>query len=64
MTYEEAVNLVSYKNYCTCGGFACGLNGRDPRHPHMEWCPQLAEFEEREAALERGSEAGKGRGGV
>lgn len=51
MTYDEAVNLKSYKNYCNCGGYA-GLSERaKSSHPHMTWCTQYAEFEERAAAI-------------
>jgi hypothetical protein len=46
MTREEAQKLVTFKHYCTCGGYAHALNGRDPRRPHMDWCPQLKEYNE------------------
>lgn len=29
--------------YCTCGGYAWSMNGRDPEQPHMEWCPKFDE---------------------
>lgn len=35
---------TTFKNYCTCGGFAWTMNGRDPANPHMAWCPQLDEY--------------------
>lgn len=54
MTYEEANNLKTFKNYCTCGGYAASMNGRDKRHPHMDYCPQRPEFEQWQAALESG----------
>jgi hypothetical protein len=54
MTYEEAVALKTFVNYCNCGGFAASMNGRNPKHPHMSWCAQYAEWEEYQAALERG----------
>lgn len=46
MTHEEAIALNSFKNYCTCGGFATGMNKRDPSNPHMPWCPQIKEWKE------------------
>lgn len=55
MTYEEAMSLKSFKDYCTCGGYAHSINGRNPRRPHMTWCPQAAEYEEYQTALEQGS---------
>lgn len=33
-----------FRNYCTCGGFAWTMNGRNPEQPHMAWCPQLTEY--------------------
>ena len=55
MTYEEAVNLKSYKNHCDCGGYAHGMTDRSKSiHPHMLWCYQYAEFEERAKALRDG----------
>jgi hypothetical protein len=51
----NAVKLNSYRNYCTCGGFAGpGMNQYaydHPEHPHRMDCAQYAEFEERAAAL-------------
>lgn len=44
MTLEEATALKSFKHYCTCGGFASSMNGRDPADPHMHWCPQDQEY--------------------
>lgn len=46
MTFKEANELKSFKNYCTCGGFAWQMNGRPERRPHMEWCPQASEYNE------------------
>ena len=54
MTYEQAINLKSFKNYCQCGGYACDLNGRDPEQPHMNWCPQLSEWLEWKSAIAAG----------
>ena len=33
----------TYDSYCTCGGYAWSMNGRDPKQPHMGWCPQYDE---------------------
>lgn len=44
MTHDEAVNLKTFKHYCTCGGFAWNLNGRPKEQPHLAWCPQLEEY--------------------
>jgi hypothetical protein len=52
MTHEEAKNLKQFKHYCTCGGFAVSMNGRDERHPHLDYCPQREEFEEWRTAIE------------
>lgn len=52
MTLDEAKNLKSYDHHCTCGGYAASMNGRDPRHPHMDWCPQRQQFEQRAALIE------------
>ncbi len=52
MTHEEAKNLKQFKHYCTCGGYAANMNGRDERHPHLDYCPQREEFEEWRAAIE------------
>lgn len=46
MTYDEAKNLKSFKNYCNCGGSAWNMNGRNPARPHMSWCPQIEEYNE------------------
>lgn len=43
MTKEQAQNLKTFKNYCTCGGYAWSLNGRDKDNPHLYWCPQKGE---------------------
>ena len=53
MTREDAINLKSFRNYCTCGGYA-GLSERaQSRHPHLDWCPQRDEWEEWKAAMEQ-----------
>jgi len=54
MTYEEAINLKTFKHYCMCGGFAWSMNGRNEEQPHMEWCPQLEEYIEYRQALKKG----------
>jgi DNA-binding ferritin-like protein len=46
MTYDEAKNLKSFKNYCNCGGAHWNMNGRNPARPHMSWCPQIEEYNE------------------
>jgi len=43
----------SFKNYCTCGGYAWQMNGRPEAQPHMEWCPQRQEYAEWWAAKQR-----------
>lgn len=53
MTYEEAKNLKSFKNYCTCGGFAGMSERAKSRHPHLEYCPQRTEWEAWKAAMEK-----------
>jgi len=52
MSPQDAVSLKSFKHSCTCGGFACSMNGRNPRQPHMDWCPQAAEFAEWRVAMD------------
>jgi len=37
---------VSFEYGCMCGGYAWRMNGRDPKQPHMDWCPQHAEYAE------------------
>ena len=54
MTKDEAKNLKTFKNYCICGGFAGMSERAKSRHPHMEWCPQIEEWEEWKAAMESG----------
>lgn len=44
MTKEEAQNLKSFNQYCTCGGFAHSMNGRLKSNPHMQWCPQKEQY--------------------
>ena len=51
MTKEEAENLKTFDNPCTCGGFAWQINGRKQEQPHMNWCPQYDEYEEWYQAL-------------
>ena len=52
MTREYALTMRAYKHYCNCGGYA-GLSERSKsRHPHMDWCPQREEWEERQALIE------------
>lgn len=46
MTREEALELTTFDHYCTCGGFAWSMNGRDPADPHMSWCPQREQYNE------------------
>ena len=46
MTREEALNLVAFKNYCTCGGYAWRMNGRPESQPHMTYCEQYDEYGE------------------
>jgi hypothetical protein len=36
--------LISFGNYCTCGGYAWQMNGRPEAQPHMAWCPQMEEY--------------------
>ena len=53
MTHDEAKALKSFKHYCNCGGFAASMNGRNPDHPHLSWCPQLEEYEVWWAAMNK-----------
>jgi hypothetical protein len=46
MTKEEAEKLVTFQNYCTCGGYAYSMNGRPQSQPHKAWCPQATEHTE------------------
>jgi hypothetical protein len=46
MTKEEAMKKKTFKNCCTCGGYAYSMNGRNPRRPHMDYCPQKDEYNE------------------
>ena len=50
---KEEANLKSFKNYCTCGGYARDINGRPAEQPHMTWCPQYAEYGEWYRALRK-----------
>ena len=56
MTKEEAENLKSFDHTCTCGGYACSMNGRNPEQPHMAWCPQLPQWLEWKEALQEGKQ--------
>ncbi len=38
--------IKSFKERCTCGGYAHTMNGRDPARPHMDYCPQREEYNE------------------
>jgi len=51
MAKEEAEKLVTFQNYCTCGGHAWSMNGRPQSQPHMDWCPQFTEYAERWKAM-------------
>ena len=44
MTKEQAKMLTSFKNHCTCGGYAWRMNGRSKADPHMNYCPQREEY--------------------
>lgn len=57
MTKEEALALKSFKHYCNCGGYAWQMNGRQEERPHMDWCPQYAEYEEWRQALRDGDKS-------
>jgi len=46
MTKEEAEKLIYFDHYCTCGGNAYKMNGRPESNPHMDWCPQKAQYDE------------------
>jgi len=46
MTNAEAVALRTFKNYCTCGGFAWTVNGRSHSSPHLRYCQQKKEYRE------------------
>jgi hypothetical protein len=46
MTKEEAEKLITFKNYCTCGGYRWQLNGRPESNPHYFWCPQKQEYDD------------------
>jgi hypothetical protein len=52
MTRGEALALKTFTERCNCGGFAYQMNGRNPRAPHMSWCPQMPEYAEWVAALD------------
>ena len=51
MTKQEVEQLKTFKNYCTCGGYAWTMNGRQEPQPHMAWCPQASEYGEWYRAL-------------
>lgn len=54
MTYVEAMAMTTYKNYCNCGGYSGMSERAKSEHPHMHWCSQFQEYEERKAAIDRG----------
>lgn len=56
MTLEEALKLRRFEHPCTCGGYACSMNGRNPEQPHMAWCPQLPEWTAWKEALKGAKE--------
>ncbi len=58
MTKEEALKLKTFKEYCTCGGYAWKMNGRPESHPHMDYCPQRDEYEEWYNAINKGEQHG------
>ena len=43
--YLRSKDIYSWDNYCNCGGYASSMNGRNPEHPHLSWCPQYEEWE-------------------
>jgi len=53
MTHDEAKALRRFDHYCTCGGHAAGMNGRDPEDPHMTWCPQRPQWMEWRRAIKK-----------
>lgn len=59
MTFDEAQKLKRFDHYCTCGGFAHSMNGRDRDDPHMAWCPQRPQWLEWWAALKSGLSGNK-----
>lgn len=36
--------LYTFQYPCNCGGYAWAMNGRPQSQPHMDWCPQFAEY--------------------
>ena len=44
LRYIKEKGVVSYKEYCTCGGFAV-LYPWNVEHPHLHWCAQYEEYE-------------------
>lgn len=53
MNPKQASELKYFSNYCNCGGYAYSMNGRNPKHPHMQWCAQFEEFEEWRSAMDK-----------
>jgi hypothetical protein len=49
--------MASFKHYCNCGGYAWQMNGRPQEQPHMDWCPQFAEYAEWWATSRRAAAA-------
>lgn len=47
---EIKPRLTTFDAYCSCGGYAYELNGRNPRDPHTDWCPQREQYAEWVAA--------------
>ena len=43
---EKWKRKKKFDNFCTCGGYAYTINGRNPDQPHMEWCKQFDEYSE------------------
>jgi hypothetical protein len=35
---------ISFRQYCTCGGYAWSTNNRNKESPHMPWCAQYEEW--------------------
>jgi len=46
MTIMAKKEIKTFKNYCTCGGYAWQMNGRPEAQPHMTWCRQYDEYAE------------------
>ncbi len=46
MTKDEAKKIKKFDHVCTCGGYAWQMSGRDESRPHMDYCPQKAQYDE------------------